>query len=131
MPAPGGRQASVWYAPGGGVAARSFVDDDRRWLAWRDVALFLHRASADDVRAWPLPGVDAAAVRTEFAAEVEPIFLQAAGAEALHAGAALGPAGLIVFCGLSHAGKSTLAYAVAGGEVAQFADDQVVIDIGR
>jgi energy-coupling factor transporter ATP-binding protein EcfA2 len=55
---------------------------------------------------------------------LQPIILQALGGpQALHAGAAVGPSGVVAFCGPRGAGKSTLALALQHAGWQQFSDD--------
>jgi len=62
---------------------------------------------------------------------LQPVVLQALEWQALHASAAIGPAGLFAFCGNAGSGKSTLAFAMQQVGWQQFADDAVVLRLDR
>jgi hypothetical protein len=59
---------------------------------------------------------------------VLPLFLQARGAEVIHASAVLGARGVVAFSGASGSGKSTLAYALSRRGFPLFADDTLAIE---
>ncbi|MFI5178409.1 MAG: hypothetical protein ACHQO8_07600 [Vicinamibacterales bacterium] len=120
------REGSVWRDLDGGICGRSYLQGDLRVLDWRDAGRFAFTARSTIVQVWPADGVSFAAASAEFDHMIRPIVLQALGWQALHAGAALTPAGALLFCGRSGAGKSTLAYALGQAGHRQLADDQVV-----
>jgi hypothetical protein len=104
------------------------VDGDVRWLDWLDAGLFRARAGSVDVDVWPRPDVPWSEVLERFDREVTAVFLQASGAQAMHASSVLGPAGAIAICGASGSGKSTSAYACARAGYRQLGDDQFVFE---
>jgi hypothetical protein len=124
-----GRPGGVWRDLTGAVYGRSIISPLGSWIKWDRVGLFKLEREFGAVRVWPDPGVSSDAVRETFAREVQPIALQAAGFEALHASAALGPAGVVAFCGRTGAGKSTLAYAMTRHGWPQIADDHLIVDL--
>src|SRR5207247_875325 len=79
---------------------------------------------------WPVQNVGDQTVVDTFWL-LQPNMLQALGWQALHAGAAIGPAGAVAFCGISGSGKSTLAFAMQQAGWRQVADDAVVLRIDR
>ncbi len=112
MPAPSGRAASVWPYPDGRICGRAFIDGPDRWLNWEDAGLFHFTTESAVVRAWPKTGMDEDAVHDAFDHDVVAIVLQAQGWQAMHASAAAGERGALLLCGVTHSGKSTLAYAL-------------------
>jgi hypothetical protein len=120
------REGSVWRDLDGGICGRSYLQGNLRVLDWHDAGLFAFSPTSAIVRVWPARGVSFESAAQEFDHMLRPIVLQALGWQALHAGAALTPAGALLFCGRSGAGKSTLAYALGHSGHRQLADDQVV-----
>ncbi|HUL73813.1 MAG TPA: hypothetical protein VLT86_11965 [Vicinamibacterales bacterium] len=120
------REGSVWRDLDGEVCGRSYLEGDLRVLDWLDAGTFAFTRHSPVVQVWPARGVSFDAAAAEFDHMVRPIVLQALGSQALHAGAALTPAGAVLLCGRSGAGKSTLSYALGRAGHRQLADDQVV-----
>jgi hypothetical protein len=126
-----GREVNVWRSHTGQPFARLFTGAARRWVDWPGVGVFVFSPGAPSVDVWVAPGATPQAVRDAYIRAIQPAALQAApGWQALHAGAALVDAGVLVFCGQSGSGKSTLAYAFGRAGFTQFADDAVVMKIG-
>jgi hypothetical protein len=127
-PRPTGAPVNVWRTPAGDVFARGFRTGSTGLFAWDRLGLFAFEAGSRVVRAWPAAGARPDTVRDMFHRVAQPVIAQALGWQALHGSAAVGSDGAVVFCGLGHAGKSTLAYALArtpGWH--QVADDAVVL----
>jgi hypothetical protein len=99
------------------------------WIEWPGVGTFAFSTGSTEVRVWPDLAVSHTAIVNTFSRVVQPIILQAVGQQALHAGAVVGPAGVVVFCGARGSGKSTLAFAMQQVGWRQFADDAVVLRV--
>jgi len=131
-PAPTGRLVNSWRNDQEEPFARAFVDQDRRVIVWPGLGIFSFSFDSRDVSVWPDVAATTDVVRDMFVRVIQPIILQAMGWQTLHASAVAGTTGAIVFCGVGHSGKSTLAYA-AGRQAGttQVADDAVVMQVGR
>jgi hypothetical protein len=90
------------------------------------VASFRFTADSDTVTAVPYPPPRRELIETTFHHSVLPLALQALGREGVHASAVLTPQGVVGFCGKSHTGKSTLAYAMSRRGYALWSDDALV-----
>lgn len=124
-----GHKVGEWLDDQGEAFAEAFASPDFYLIDWRRVAWFGFSRESKEVRAWPAPGVSAEAVFTVFS-RLQPIILQAMGWQTLHAGAAANATGAVAFCGKSHSGKSTLAFAMSDAGWWQVSDDALVLDIG-
>jgi hypothetical protein len=127
----GGREANIWRDEHGQICARGFVAASGRWMDCPGLGVFAFDARSTVVRAWPAPGTSRAEIDNRFTRTLQPPILQAMGWQALHASGIAGPDGAAAFCGVSGSGKSTLAYALGQWGFNQFADDGVVIRVGR
>jgi hypothetical protein len=131
-PAPGmGRKVNEWCDDYGEVCARAYTSRDLCWIDWPGLGLFAFSAGSLEVQVWPAPTTQHDAIANTFSRTLEPIILQAMGWQALHAGAAVGPAGVLAFCGRKGSGKSTLAFAMRQAGWRQFADDGLVLRFDR
>lgn len=128
-PLPAGREGSIWLDADGRVVGRAHIDRTCRWLVWDGLGTFRTAPGSPVVSVWPAAGAGDATVRIEFAHQIAPILKQAEDCEVLHASAALGPTGVVAFCGRSGAGKSTLAYAMRSVGWSQVADDHVIMSV--
>jgi hypothetical protein len=127
-PDPGERELCVWRDPEGELFARALAHGERRWLIWNGLGTVTFVLGSTTVHARPADGIDRAVFADAFARVLQPIILQALGFQSLHASAVLGWGGVVAFCGVSHSGKSTLAFALAQDGYRQVADDAVVIE---
>jgi hypothetical protein len=130
-PDSGGRLVNVWKDPAGRIFARAFADGRVRWIDWDGLGRFTFEAGSRLVHVGPAPDASPPVVRDMFARVVQPVILQALGWQALHGSAAMGPSGVVVFCGVGRSGKSTLGF--AAGRLPgwrQVADDAVVLSAG-
>jgi hypothetical protein len=114
-----------------GVFARAFSGKDFYWIDWPGFGVFAFSVNSQAVQIWPEPGTPHEAVVDTFSRMLQPVILQALGWQALHAGAAVGPAGVVAFCGRKGSGKSTLAFAMHQAGWRQFADDVLVLRFGQ
>jgi hypothetical protein len=126
---PAARAGSIFRDLDGRVCGRAFVGTTDSWLEWDGLGLCRLNRESGAVQLWPDPALPPDEISRIFFHDVQPILLQALGAEALHASAVLGPFGAVAFCGSSGAGKSTLAYALARGGWTQIADDHLAIEV--
>lgn len=122
-----GREVNKWLDDCGTECGRGFSCGDLYWIDWRGLGVFAFSVGAHEVRVWPEPKVTREAIRQTFSRVLQPVILQALGWQALHAGATMGPAGVVAFCGTSGSGKSTLAFAMQQIGWPQFADDALVL----
>ena len=127
-PTPGtGRKVNEWCDDNGEVFARAHTSKDLHWIDWPGLGVFAFSAGSHEVRVWPEPGTQHEAIVDTFSRTLEPVILQTLGWQALHAGAAVGPTGVVAFCGRKGSGKSTLAFAMHQAGWRQFADDALVL----
>jgi len=103
--------ATVWRDLEGRIIAFGRRNHGEDQLQIPGLALFRWRDDAEVVIAHPEPGTSWLAVIDAFERGVLPLALQSRGLQVLHASAVLTSAGVVAFCGRSHSGKSTLAYA--------------------
>jgi hypothetical protein len=96
------------------------------WVDWLGVGIFAFSVGSREVRVWPRPNATHQTIVDTFSI-LQPIILQALEWQALHAGAVVGPAGVVAFCGKKGSGKSTLAFAMHQVGWRQFADDALVL----
>jgi hypothetical protein len=123
-----GRKVSEWLDDSGRVIANSFSREDLHWLEWPGVGVFAFSAGSREVRVWPEPRARRETIVETFSRKARPIILQALGeGQVLHAGASVGPRGLLAFCGRSGSGKSTLSFAMQEVGYWQFADDVLLL----
>jgi hypothetical protein len=124
-----GREVSVWRGDSGEVWARSFAGDDHCWIDWPAMGVFAFSRRSDVVDVWPSQGIRPESIQDTFHRAILPVVLQAKGHQTLHASAVMDSAGMVLFCGVRGAGKSTLAYGIRERGFRQCADDAVVLDI--
>jgi hypothetical protein len=120
------RQINEWFDDHGRFCGRAFSSGDLRWIEWAGAGVFAFQAGSRVVRVWPEANAPSSIIHDAFFRVLQPIILQAVGMQALHAGAAAGPLGAVAFCGRSHSGKSTLAFAMRNEGWRQIADDALV-----
>jgi hypothetical protein len=125
-----GRKVSEWLDDCGRVIARAFSRETLHWLEWPGVGVFAFSAGSREVRVWPEPRARHETIVETFSRMARPIILQALGeGQVLHAGASVGPGGLLAFCGKSGSGKSTLSFAMQEVGYWQFADDALLLRV--
>jgi hypothetical protein len=121
-----GRKVLEWFDDDGEVSLRAFAGADLRWIDCPRFGVFAFSPGSREVRVWPEAGIQYEAIVDTFDM-LQPVILQALGWQALHASAAIGPAGVLAFCGNHGSGKSTLAFAMHRAGWQQFADDALVL----
>ena len=126
-----GRKVNELCDASGSVLARAFSSENMRWIEWPGLGVFAFSGGSHEVCVWQERNASQEAVADTFSRIIKPIILQALGWQALHAGAAAGPAGVLAFCGRSGSGKSTLAFAMHRAGWRQFADDALVLRLDQ
>jgi len=121
------RKGNEWLDDRGDVVARTLTYADLSWIVCPGLGLFSFSAKSNEVRVWAEPHAQHQTVIDTFRRMIEPVVLQALGWQVLHAGATVGPSGVIAFCGRAGAGKSTLAFAMQQAGWQQFADDSLLL----
>lgn len=91
----------------------------------------LRRSEPGTINVYPAPEAPRTRIDDLYRRTVVPLFLQALGRETLHASAITTSRGAVAFCGDRGAGKSTIAYALAGRGFAQHADDTLVLNVSE
>lgn len=124
-----GREVNLWRDDVGHVFARGYTAPGQHRIDWPGLGTFEFRPGSRSVTAWLDAGARPAEATDAVLRILQPMILQALGWQALHASASVLPDGVVGFCGRSHSGKSTLAYAMAAKAFPQFADDAVVLDV--
>jgi hypothetical protein len=95
------------------------------------IGLYEFVAGSGRVTAVPERQATEASVVDAYYRHALPIALDFHGFQVLHASAARGEQGVHIFCGASHAGKSTLAYALRRRRYEIWGDDAVAIEAER
>jgi hypothetical protein len=123
----GGRTVNEWRDEGTGLIARAVSGCGLQWIDWQGVGVFAFSPGSDAVQVWPSAQANDTLVVETFSRFVRPRILQSRGWQLIHAGASVGPRGVLAFCGKSGSGKSTLAYAMQEAGWRQFADDALLL----
>ena len=119
----------VWRDTHGVVSAFTEVTGDKHWLHLPGLATFTFSRCGDEVTAAVPSHVREELVVDAYRRKVLPMALQVCGREVLHASAIRSSAGVHALCGVSEAGKSTLAYGLSQRGYALWADDTVAFEI--
>ena len=100
------------------------------WVSVPERAAFRFQAGSEVVLAHPHPLADDEAVLDAYHGAALPMAVQVAlGGQALHASAVVAPGlGALAFCGISHAGKTTLAFALGRRGYRIWADDVLAFE---
>jgi hypothetical protein len=129
---PDAADGAVEVYPGNdGYEAYGYAAGGRCWAHLPGTASFCFDADESSVVAISDAGVSPERVEDAYFRNVLPLVMQLRGYEVLHASAVSTPAGLVVLCGVSGAGKSTFASALSARGSPVWADDAVVLDIDR
>jgi hypothetical protein len=118
-----------WRDPSGTLLASGGSTDDRCWMHWPAIGLFVFHQAQDEVVVHPARGVRAADIEDTYLRGVLPVAFLARGFEALHASAVLIDNRIVAFAAESGTGKSTLAAAVTRICGTQWADDTTICAI--
>src|SRR5262249_30468633 len=101
-----GRKVSEWLDDCGRVIARIFSRETLHWRGWGGGGVLVFAGGPGGVRVWREPRARHETIVETFSRAARPIILQALGeGQVLHAGASVGPGGLLAFCGKSGSGK--------------------------
>src|SRR5690348_1237366 len=96
VPVPGaGRKVNEWLDDPGFIFARGFSWKQFRWIDWPGLGVFGFEAGSHEVRVWPHPGAHHKIISETFSRTLQPVILQELGWQTLHAGAAVGRAGVV------------------------------------
>ena len=100
------------------------------WVSVPKRAAFRFQSGSESVLAHPHPLADEDAVLDAYHGAALPMAVQVAlGGQALHASAVVAPdSGALAFCGISHAGKTTLAFALSRRGYPIWADDVLAFE---
>jgi hypothetical protein len=122
-------EVEVWKGKDGfeayGYAARGYL-----WAQLPGLGAFRFREDDREVVAVAEAGVPEPVIEDAYHRNVLPLVLQLRGYEVLHASAVRTSGGLLVLCGASGTGKSTLAHALSERGYPAWADDAVVVNVG-
>jgi len=124
----GGRPRLVvqsWHDGDGRLVATGGRDHGSWWMDWPALGTYVF-GEEGGVTAYPAAAGLEDRLRDSFLRGVVPVVLLSRGFEAFHASAVADADGVVMFCATSGTGKSTLAFAVAGERLVQWADDTVV-----
>jgi hypothetical protein len=114
-----------WPDNRGGEYGYGLPQGSEYWMRVHNVGAFVIRNEYRDALGFPDPGISPARFRAAFFHGVAPWLLQRREWDVLHGSAVRTPAGVVVFCGSSDRGKSTLARAWVDRGVVAYADDSV------
>jgi hypothetical protein len=117
--------AEVWLNDDGSVLAYGYSVGAQRCIEFPEAARFTIGAGL--VEADVAPAIRETFVEEAYRRIVLPYAVHLNGGEALHASAVIADAGVVVLCGGSERGKSTLAYGLTTRGYAAWADDAVAI----
>jgi hypothetical protein len=118
--------SEVWLNDDGSVLAYGYSVGAEHCIEFPEVATFtIHRGLVEVNVA---PGISRTFVEEAFRRIVLPYAIHLSGGEALHASAVIAEAGVVVLCGGSERGKSTLAFGLTRRGYAAWADDAVAVD---
>lgn len=116
----------LWRDNDGRVAAYGRTDGARHQMRMPGVGTFHWRDGGDEMTVSARQGIGEAELQDAFRRCVLPMALSTRGCQVLHAGAVLGPEGVVALCARSQIGKSTLARGLAGRPArALWGDDAV------
>ena len=121
-------EVEVW-AGNDGFEAYGYSAGGQFWAHVPGAASFRFGVEHSSVVAIPEQDVPTQLVEDTYFRNVLPLVIQLRGHEVLHASAVDLGDGLVVFCGISGAGKSTFAYGLSRRGYAVWADDAVALDI--
>jgi hypothetical protein len=104
----GGRTVNEWRDEGTGLIARAVSGCGLQWIDWQGVGVFAFSPGSDAVQVWPSAQANDTLVVETFSRFVRPRILQSRGWQLIHAGASVGPRGVLAFCGKSYQRPSSL-----------------------
>jgi hypothetical protein len=122
-------RAEVWRDNNGTVCAYGQVLGEEYWMHLPSLASFRFSPRADEVTAVVPSGIREELVLDAYRRSVLPMALQVGGREVLHASAVRTSRGVLALCGVSEAGKSTIAFGLSRRGHQLWADDAVAFEI--
>jgi len=126
---PGDAEVEEWHDKDGNVVGHAFASDGTHVVELDGVARFTVNAGSPEVTALPAPGVAESLVAEYFRRWILPVAAHIGGLEVLHASAVVSPTGVVAFAAASEAGKSTIAYGLAGRGYETWTDDALAFDV--
>jgi hypothetical protein len=123
------QSAEVWRDNEGVVCAYGHVLGEEYWMHLPGLASFRFSCDGDEISAAVSGSVREELVLDAYFRRVLPMALQARGREVLHASAVRTPSGVAALCGVSEAGKSTIAFGLSRRGYPLWADDVVAFEI--
>jgi hypothetical protein len=103
------------------------VERGEHRICFPGVATFAFRPGESEVRVAPERTTPHGVIEDLFLTSALPLLLQSEGYEALHDSAVQMPGGVVVCCGFSGSGKTTIAYGIARRGHPVWADDAVLL----
>ncbi|HYM10635.1 MAG TPA: hypothetical protein VEU62_07880 [Bryobacterales bacterium] len=114
-----------WVDPVGRECGFSLERDGQHWICIYQLGAFIVQPGYSEVLGFPDAGVETERFQDVFFRLVAPWLINRKVWDCLHASAVLSGSGVVIFCGPSGRGKSTLARACAERGAAPYADDAV------
>lgn len=126
-PLPSSATIRSWRGPGGVILGRTAVAGEQCEIWLSGIGTYRFADTGAEVAGWPETA--GAEFESTFWGDVAPFVLHRWGAEVLHASGVRSSAGVLGFCGDSHAGKSTLAAALQRRGLPPVADDALRFEV--
>jgi len=122
-------EVEVWRDIHGSVSAYAEILGNEYWMHLPGLASFSFSPCGNEIAAAVPSAVKEDLVVDAYRRKVLPMALQVCGREVLHASAVRSSAGVTALCGVSEAGKSTIAYGLSRRGYFLWADDTVAFEI--
>jgi hypothetical protein len=119
----------VWLDENGEPYLYCYTADRRHWFAWPGVAVYALDPETSRVDVYPEQDVNRRIILDTYWRYILPIIGHVLGGESLHASAVAGPDGVIIFCGRTMSGKSTISYGLSLRGYDLWADDSIALQI--
>jgi hypothetical protein len=124
-------EVEVWRDTHGGVSAYAEILGDEYRMHLPGLASFSFSPSGHEVAAAVPLSVREELVVDAYRRKVLPMALQVGGREVLHSSAVRSASGVTALCGVSEAGKSTIAFGLSRRGYSLWADDTVAFEISE
>lgn len=128
LPDPTDPRVQIWRDPEGRVCAYGHTLGGQHWMHLPGLASFAFDGTKGEVRAIAHPPARRRLIRDAYYRSVLPMALQALNREVLHASAIRAPRGVVALCGVSGAGKSTIAFGLSRRGYRAWADDALAFE---
>jgi hypothetical protein len=119
----------IWRDTTGAVYAYGERRGNDCWMHVPGVASYRFTPEGKEVAASVADGARSDIVLDAYQRRVLPMAVQVRGYEVLHASAVHSPAGIVAFCGVSQAGKSTIAFGLSRRGYRVWCDDVLAFDL--